>query len=1185
MNNMISVASGFQYAVNIGYDLNQNDKLKIFIPTKSALQLLQDILQSTTTSSTERARVLVGAYGKGKSHIVLTILAILMQKSPTLFTHLWPKIAENNELQQLVHNYYDSPKNKLLPVIISGANTSLPQAFLLALQRTLQENDLDLMPETNYGAAIQTINKWKEHYPAVYANFIQQISVPIDVFLSELAKFNVVRYEEFERIYPELTAGSVFNPFIGFDVVDLYESVAKSLKAKGYLGLYVVYDEFSKFLEANITEASVSDTKMLQDFAEKCNRSGDNQMHLLLISHKEISNYIDQLPKQKVDGWRGVAERFKHIHLNNNFAQTYEIISTVIIKQAELWQQFIQQAHNKEKFTKLISLYQQHPIFGDTDDKEFTTAIYGCYPLHPVSTFLLPRISEQVAQNERTLFTFLSVDGASTLLAFLKQQTTNDFQVITPDIIFDYFEQVFQKEPIAGEIHKNYILTMAILEQIRSLPLESKIVKTLSLIYTLGQFEKLKPTKDEIVRIFEMEYSIEEINTAIEHLINEEYVIYLKRSNDFLKLKRTSGVDIEQKIKDAIASSVVHFSLKLALNTANVDSYLYPARYNDAYEMVRYFKVEFIEEHELQDVDWQQKTANIYADGVIFAIVVEDADNLTTIKQQLLLSSKGCERCIFILPKNVVKIRSVLQRFAAIQELKNATKEDSVLFDEYEVIYEDLRDVIHAFVRTYTHPEEYKAYYIYDGAVQHIPRKAALTELASVICDEVFYDTPVINNEAINRDELTGTTLTSRNKVIAGLLRKELEPNLGFVATSQEASIMRSTLKRMGVLCSGEENLINSAEDKVQINLQPSNNAKITKVLQTIVSFIMEAKKQGMVCFATLYQQLTAPQYHIGLRKGVIPLYLAAVFHEYSAEIIIRNDAGQLPLAVDTLQLIEANPSAYHLSCINWDGEKQHYVDSLATLFQDYVIASECKLNSYDFVAKAMQRWYLALPKYAKETKNADYRYQKILRNLKGAGDSTELLFTTLPQVFASAQLDTKLISKINEMKQYFDTAVTKLTQQLVSTTIRIFASQQLAEQSLTAVLQAWYAKLQLHIEEQLFANGTEKFLALCKDVGKDETTFISKVAKLATGLSLVDWNDDIEPRFAKTLTTYKTTAENFQDISNPTISQTQVSEDSNNTEANTYEIKFCNPDGSVNTKRFMQVTTSKKGKLMYNSI
>ena len=87
MSNMISVASGFQYSVNIGYDLNNDDKLKNFIPTQSALTLLEEILLSTRITSTERARVLIGAYGKGKSHIILMILSMLMKKDILL---IWP---------------------------------------------------------------------------------------------------------------------------------------------------------------------------------------------------------------------------------------------------------------------------------------------------------------------------------------------------------------------------------------------------------------------------------------------------------------------------------------------------------------------------------------------------------------------------------------------------------------------------------------------------------------------------------------------------------------------------------------------------------------------------------------------------------------------------------------------------------------------------------------------------------------------------------------------------------------------------------------------------------------------------------------------------------------------------------------------------------------------------------------
>lgn len=327
MSKMISVASGFQYSVNIGYDLSSNEKLKNFIPTKSSLGLLEEILLSTAETSTERSRVLIGAYGKGKSHIVLTILSILMKRDLRLFEKLLPKLEEHPKLKQCVLNYYESP-NKILPVVITGSNTSLSQAFLLALQRTLSDNDLlDVMPETNYKAAISVIERWEKDFPETYTAFEAAIDMPVAAFINALSTYDISAYEQFERVYPTLTAGSVFNPFLGFDVVELYESVAKGLMSKGFTGMYVVYDEFSKYLEANITEASLSDTKMLQDFAEKCNRSGKMQLHLMLISHKEIANYIDKLPKQKVDGWRGVSERFKHIHLNNNFSQTYEQLS------------------------------------------------------------------------------------------------------------------------------------------------------------------------------------------------------------------------------------------------------------------------------------------------------------------------------------------------------------------------------------------------------------------------------------------------------------------------------------------------------------------------------------------------------------------------------------------------------------------------------------------------------------------------------------------------------------------------------------------------------------------------------------------------------------------------------------------------------------------------------------------
>lgn len=198
MNKMISVASGFQYSVNIGYDLNNVDKLRNFIPTKSAISLMTEILASTSPTSTDRARVLIGAYGKGKSHIVLTILSLLLKKDLDLFEKLMPKIEADPRLSQLVQNYYES-ENMILPVVITGSSTSLTQAFTLSLQRTLSEFGLiDAMPETNYKAAIAVIERWEKDFPETFAKFSEQIDEPVSMFTEKLASYRDISGIDYE---------------------------------------------------------------------------------------------------------------------------------------------------------------------------------------------------------------------------------------------------------------------------------------------------------------------------------------------------------------------------------------------------------------------------------------------------------------------------------------------------------------------------------------------------------------------------------------------------------------------------------------------------------------------------------------------------------------------------------------------------------------------------------------------------------------------------------------------------------------------------------------------------------------------------------------------------------------------------------------------------------------------------
>ena len=81
---MIKVAKDFQSSINIAYDLHDEKKIKNFIATNEAIELFEEIIGSVNDSATNRAHILIGAYGKGKSHIVLEILSLLLEKNKAL---------------------------------------------------------------------------------------------------------------------------------------------------------------------------------------------------------------------------------------------------------------------------------------------------------------------------------------------------------------------------------------------------------------------------------------------------------------------------------------------------------------------------------------------------------------------------------------------------------------------------------------------------------------------------------------------------------------------------------------------------------------------------------------------------------------------------------------------------------------------------------------------------------------------------------------------------------------------------------------------------------------------------------------------------------------------------------------------------------------------------------------------
>ena len=74
---LIQINHSFQKSVNLQLDLDNYERIGSYIPTRSSIAILKRYWNIVSGKSGESASVLIGPYGKGKSHLLLVLLALL----------------------------------------------------------------------------------------------------------------------------------------------------------------------------------------------------------------------------------------------------------------------------------------------------------------------------------------------------------------------------------------------------------------------------------------------------------------------------------------------------------------------------------------------------------------------------------------------------------------------------------------------------------------------------------------------------------------------------------------------------------------------------------------------------------------------------------------------------------------------------------------------------------------------------------------------------------------------------------------------------------------------------------------------------------------------------------------------------------------------------------------------------
>ena len=140
---------------------------------------------------------------------------------------------------------------------------------------------------------------------------------------------------------------------------------------------------------------------------------------------------------------------------------------------------------------------------------------------------------------------------------------------------------------------------------------------------------------------------------------------------------------------------------------------------------------------------------------------------------------------------------------------------------------------------------------------------------------------------------------------------------------------------------------------------------------------------------------------------------------------------------------------------------------------------------------------------------------------------ANELIFQKIPQVLGLTSIEPNVLAKsISEVKELFDEAVPSLTDKVAVSLRDIFSMGQPERASLQSIIQDWCESLPEGVSEELFEDGTDKFLSVCQQSDSSESEWLLQLARIATGLRFNDWDQNTLKIFCDKVTHYKKTAE-----------------------------------------------------------
>ncbi|REK74208.1 hypothetical protein [Paenibacillus paeoniae] len=919
---------GFRASINLQFDMYDEELLNRYVLTSSHGEVLRGVMEGVTQNGAH-AHLLIGPYGTGKS-LLATILCQYLVKS---FHSRWDDslLAQAEQLDGKLAAQLREARNApttYLPVIINGRTGSLRNIVNGAIHRTLLSAGIDIETPNEATSVLNTVDRWKRDYPDTYDAFLEHLrgrNWSQSEWSALIANYEEGALGDFIAFYPTVTAGTPWAIEHEVYFLENLERIASELQRRE-LGLFIVYDEFGRFLQSLDGTDAVVNMRDLQDFAEFVERMDNVQ--LLVIGHKHIRQYAASEGESVRGEFEKVEKRFRFYSLETD-AATYLRLAQEAIAPTN------RQLLDLDAIRNLPHQAARFSLFAELTNYQLEQGIVRMlYPLHPVTVMLLPQLSNIFGQNERTLFSFLTDNERYSLADHVHR--SDDYYY--SDQLF-YF---FQVESVDDDEQPSLQLYHVIAPYLTGQQLMQRRLVEFLTLWTAGRMTQRQPATLPFIA-FALGMSEEAALHSLEELSSSKLVRH-NAIRDMWELYDGSSVDIHAVVVSRMATVTLNDRESLALLQRHLPlTYVMPFEYNDEVDMLRYADVKFIMPGELKSAS---NIEAFTADDRIWLVIYRDGEDIED--PAAVMRELAASYLIAFPSFTAESIRPALLHYKILEGLLHDPvflAQDARVKNELVYMLHETSLRIRVFVERYFMFEEME--WRSGSERRRIKDLRGLETVVTERLRQTYQSTPIIRNESFNRNRISAIQRRALIDVIDRIIRDPGEDNLGISGYGPNYLIYASALKNNNYSYIMSEGI--TCNDK----LTAVRNELLHRLEQTPVGKL-----------STLIQMMEEPPY--GIRAAVVPLLFVALLRDrwnqlffYSHDMLTTHLSGSSVLEI--VELADAFEYRYY----EWTPEEQRQLERISRIFE---LPTEAGV-SFVHTSEMLLKWLRAFPKYTQISK------------------------------------------------------------------------------------------------------------------------------------------------------------------------------------------------------------------------